>query len=127
VGMLHTPKAVSPAKWPISFSRNAQLKMQTSVRHRGSVSSRVTGLQRAETQGSNPMSRLRSNSVLSTADGDEEEEDLVNHPVEPRGRVPILPPVLTKKADKDPLCWLTFTEDAIMTSCKSGEYLRSLR
>jgi hypothetical protein len=59
--------------------------------------------------------------MLSTADGDD--EDLINHRVESRGHVPILPPVLTKKADKDPLCWLTFTEDAIMTSCKSGEYI----
>ncbi|KAK9424184.1 putative catabolite repression protein creC [Seiridium unicorne] len=99
VGMLHTPKAAS-------------------VRHRGSVSSRLTNLQRAETQGTS-TSRLRSNSQLSTADGDDD-DDCINHPVEPRGHIPILPPVLTKKADKDPLCWLTFTEDAIMTSCKSG-------
>ncbi|KAH6648025.1 catabolite repression protein creC [Truncatella angustata] len=99
VGMLHTPKAAS-------------------VRHRGSVSSRMPGLQRAETQGTS-MSRLRSASVISTADGDDE-EDVINVPVRPRGHIPFLPPVLTKKADKDPLCWLTFTEDAIMTSCKSG-------
>ncbi|KAI0133563.1 WD domain-containing protein [Xylariales sp. AK1849] len=100
VGMLHRPKA-------------------TSVRHRGSVSSRMTALQlqRAETQGT-LNSRLRSNSVLSIADG--EDEDSISHPVEPRSRTAILPPVLTKQADKDPLCWLEFTEDAIMTSCKSG-------
>lgn len=98
VGMLHTPKA-------------------TSVRHRNSISSRVTGLHRAETQGTS-TSRLRSNSGLT---GDDDEEDgAINHTVEPRGRVPILPPVLTKKADKDPLCWLTFTEDAILTSSKTG-------
>jgi hypothetical protein len=28
--------------------------------------------------------------------------------------------VLTKVVDADPLCWLTFTQEAIMTSCKSG-------
>ncbi|ETS74288.1 putative catabolite repression protein creC [Pestalotiopsis fici W106-1] len=98
VGMLHTPKA-------------------TSVRQRNSISSRVTGLHRADTQGTS-VSRLRSNSAL-TGDGDEE-DGAINHTVEPRGRVPILPPVLTKKADKDPLCWLTFTADAILTSSKTG-------
>ncbi|KAI1850406.1 hypothetical protein JX265_001366 [Neoarthrinium moseri] len=98
VGMLHTPKAAS-------------------VRHRGSISSRVPGLHRAETQNTS-ISRLRSNSAVSTADDDEEET--ISYPVEPRSRIPILPPVLMKKADKDPLCWVKFTEDAIMTSCKSG-------
>ena len=27
----------------------------------------------------------------------------------------------TKTIDKDPLAWLQFTEDAIITSCKSGK------
>lgn len=80
----------------------------------------MPGLQRAETQGTT-SSRLRAGSQISTADGDDEEES-IELPVEPRGRVPSIPPVLTKKADKDPLCWLTFTEDAILTSCKSGKW-----
>lgn len=42
------------------------------------------------------------------------------HPVEPRSRTAMLPPVLSKIVDKDPLCWLEFTEDSILTSCKSG-------
>ena len=62
------------------------------------------------------MSRLRSNSAISEEDGDQSGP----HPVEPRSRVAILPPVLTKAVDADPLCWLEFTEDSIMTSCKSG-------
>ncbi|KAI0010404.1 WD40-repeat-containing domain protein [Xylariaceae sp. FL0662B] len=98
VGMLHKPKA-------------------TTNRQRGSTSSRLATLQRAETQGT-AGSRLRPVSVVSVLDG--EEERVTNHPVEPRSRTAILPPVLTKVADKDPLSWIEFTEDAIMTACKTG-------
>ncbi|WZH49055.1 WD40-repeat-containing domain protein [Fusarium acuminatum] len=70
VGMLHRPKAQS-------------------VRHRGSVSSRYTALQRAETA-TTSNSRLRSNSNLET----EDEDMAIAHPVEPRARIPMLPPVL---------------------------------
>jgi catabolite repression protein CreC len=123
VGMLHTPKAVSLFSLSLFSKHDANMLPQTSVRHRNSISSRVTGLHRAETQGTS-TSRLRSNSGLT---GDDDEEDgAINHTVEPRGRVPILPPVLTKKADKDPLCWLTFTEDAILTSSKTGRQPSSL-
>jgi hypothetical protein len=80
----------------------------------------MTALQRAETQGTS-TSRLRSESVLSAGDGEDEEG--ISHPVDPRSRTAILPPVLTKQADKDPLCWLAFTEDAIIVSCKSGEFI----
>ncbi|KAI0863872.1 WD40-repeat-containing domain protein [Xylaria cubensis] len=91
VGMLHKPKI-------------------SSHRQRGSVSSRVPTLHRAETQGG---------STISVIDGDEEKIS-INYPVEPRSNVAILPPVLTKIADKDPLSWITFTEESIMTSCKTG-------
>ncbi|KAK4654868.1 hypothetical protein QC762_406760 [Podospora pseudocomata] len=40
--------------------------------------------------------------------------------VEPRASTAVLPPVLSKIIDDDPLCWLEFTRDAIITSCKSG-------
>ncbi|KFY30852.1 hypothetical protein V493_01621 [Pseudogymnoascus sp. VKM F-4281 (FW-2241)] len=98
VGMLHRPKAAS-------------------VRHRNSVSSRfTTALQRAETQ-TTTASRVRSDSNIST----ETDEGLkTGHPVEPKSRVAILPPVLSKSIDADPLCWLTFTEESIITSCKTG-------
>ncbi|KAL7622342.1 hypothetical protein AAE478_007846 [Parahypoxylon ruwenzoriense] len=96
--MLHKPKA-------------------TSSRQRGSISSRLPALQRAETQGTS-TSRLRSDSIVSALDG--EEENAINHPVEPRSRTAILPPVLTKVADKHPLSWIEFTEDAVITSCKTG-------
>ncbi|KAI1345833.1 WD40-repeat-containing domain protein [Xylaria sp. FL0043] len=99
VGMLHKPKI-------------------SSHRQRGSVSSRVPTIHRAETQGTSP-GRIRSGSTNSAADGDEIRIS-INYPVEPRSNVAILPPVLTKIADKDPLSWITFTEESIMTSCKSG-------
>lgn len=54
------------------------------------------------------------------ASGGEEDGFTGPHPVEPRASTAILPPVLTKVVDADPLCWLTFTQEAIMTSCKSG-------
>lgn len=48
------------------------------------------------------------------------------HPVMPRAAVAMLPPVLSKVVDAEPLCWLSFEEDAILTTCKRGEYnLRS--
>ncbi|KAF4125651.1 WD40 repeat [Geosmithia morbida] len=75
-----------------------------SVHHRGSISSRYT--HRPET----------ANTSHSPAAYD---NDLA-HPVEPRSRIPMLPPVLNKMIDKDPCCWLGFTEDAIITSCKTG-------
>ncbi|CEI60612.1 unnamed protein product [Fusarium venenatum] len=103
VGMLHRPKAQS-------------------VRHRGSISSRYTALQRAETA-TTSNSRLRSNSNLDT----EDEEMAIAHPVEPRARIPMLPPVLNKSIDTHPVCWLDFTEDAIITSCKSGHMRTWLR
>ncbi|KAI0391769.1 catabolite repression protein creC [Xylariaceae sp. FL0594] len=99
VGMLHKPK-------------------MSSNRQRGSVSSRVPIIHRTDTQGTSP-SRLRGGSSPLAVDGDEVKIN-INYPVEPRSNVAILPPVLTKAADKDPLSWITFTEDSIMTSCKSG-------
>ncbi|KAI8631130.1 WD40-repeat-containing domain protein [Xylariaceae sp. FL1651] len=99
VGMLHKPKT-------------------SSHRQRGSISSRVPTLHRAETQGT-PTGRMRADSTVSAVDGDDE-KTMINYPVEPRSNVAILPPVLTKIADKDPLSWITFTEDSIMTSCKTG-------
>jgi hypothetical protein len=47
---------------------------------------------------------------------------MIEHPVEPRATTAMLPPVMSKVVDPDPLCWLEFTEDAILTSCKSGMF-----
>ncbi|KAM0246395.1 hypothetical protein ACHAQJ_010231 [Trichoderma viride] len=97
VGMLHRPKTAAP------------------TRHRGSVSSRITAPQRTDT----------NTSVDSGGKGgfgleDEWEENVIAHPVQPRAVIPMLPPVLTHVVDTHPACWLAFTEDAVITSCKSG-------
>ncbi|KAF2123257.1 catabolite repression protein creC [Lophiotrema nucula] len=97
VGMLHRPRAAS-------------------VRQRGSITSAANlKMQRSRTESS--VTRLRSNSNLTTASVDDEE---VVHPVEPRARTAILPPVMAKTVDEHPLCWLDFEEDCIMTSCNNG-------
>jgi WD40 repeat protein len=73
VGMLHRPKAAS-------------------LRQRASISSRLTLLQRGEAQ--NTLGgRLRSNSNLSDRP---EEEKTFPHPVEPRSRTAMLPPILVR-------------------------------
>ncbi|KAK4093244.1 hypothetical protein Purlil1_2401 [Purpureocillium lilacinum] len=97
VGMLHRPK--------------------NATRQRGSISMPPGGPQRVDS--TSPVGgRMRSNSGL---DGDED-GDGISHPVEPRARIPMLPPVLTTVIDTHPACWLDFTEDAIITSCKNGRY-----
>lgn len=73
VGMLHRPKAASVRA------------------KRTSISSRITGaLHRAETA-TTVGSRLRSDSNLSA---EVEERSSIRHPVEPKARITILPPVL---------------------------------
>ncbi|KAK5995131.1 putative catabolite repression protein creC [Cladobotryum mycophilum] len=97
VGMLHRPKTAG------------------ATRHRGSIASRVTGPQRSDSIGIlSPGLRDNSNSE------EEGEENVIVHPVEPRAVIPMLPPVLTHVIDTHPATWLEFTEDAIITSCKSG-------
>lgn len=97
VSMLHRPRAAS-------------------VRVRNSVTSATLKMQRSQTNGS--VSRLRSNSNLTTATTVDEEE--IVHPVESRARTSMLPPVMAKKADDHPLAWLGFEEEYIMTSCNNG-------
>lgn len=99
VGMLHRPRG--------GGGGNAA---------RGSITSRFTGgtaLARAETAGTS-----RSGYTEDTGSG---RSFTGPHPVEPRASTAMLPPVLKKVVDADPLAWLDFTEEAIMTSCKSGK------
>ncbi|KAF2802510.1 WD40 repeat-like protein [Mytilinidion resinicola] len=100
VGMLHRPRAAS-------------------VRHRGSVASATLKVSRTRTDTSS-NSRLRSNSNLTSASMAGEGEDTV-HPVEPRARTAMLPPVMAKSIDEHPLTWLGFEEDVILTTCATGE------
>jgi len=67
-------------------------------------------LQKVETQ----------NTTGSKLSNDGESEHTIEHPVEPRAITAMLPPVLSKVIDPDPLCWLDFTEESIITSCKNG-------
>jgi len=92
VGMLHRPKAVSIRS--VSKEREALTMLgKSSVRQRGSVSSRFASpLQRAETQ-TTSASRLRSNSSPSY---ESDEDHTVEHPVEPRATTAMLPPVMVQ-------------------------------
>ncbi|KAJ6788527.1 hypothetical protein PWT90_01641 [Aphanocladium album] len=82
------------------FSAVMLHRPQTHNRHRGSIISNADLPERVNSYGS--------------------EEGGIAHAVEPRARIPMLPPVMTKVIDKHPLCSLEFTEDAIITSCKNG-------
>lgn len=42
------------------------------------------------------------------------------HPAEERARVAVLPPVMSKEIDTDPLTDLHFVEDGIVTACVAG-------
>jgi len=88
---------------------------QASVRHRGSISSHPP-LTRHRTD-SQATGRYRSNSNLSSQSVD---VDSIEHPVESRTRTAELPPVMSKAVDDDPLCWIGFEEDCIITSCAEG-------
>lgn len=121
VGMLHRPKAVSASTSLQGHTDSEHHSLQV-TRHRESVSSKVPNFQRVDSQGLNG-GRDRSESVATAADtnADDQVDSSIDHPVEPRARTAILPPVMTKSADKDPLSWLAFTEDSIMTSCIKGK------
>ena len=123
--------------WDFSFGMLHRPK-QGAGRVRGSVSSTLP-LQRHRTE-STVNSRLRSdssrtqtyvgpdgattNGEYKTNNQEEEEEGAMQHPVEPRARTAQLPPVLSKKVDDDPLYWLGFEEDCIITSCLEGTQSR---
>lgn len=86
VGMLHRPKAVRDNPGQITVSTELTIPQHSIHHKRGSVSSRYTALQRAETSNT-------GNSGLRDALADD-----VSHPVEPRARIPMLPPVLVSPA-----------------------------
>jgi WD40 repeat protein len=74
VGMLHRPRAAS-------------------VRQRNSITSGTVKMQRSRTDGS--TTRLRSNSNLTSGSLLDDEE--IVHPVEPRARTAMLPPVMVRR------------------------------
>ncbi|RKF81429.1 putative catabolite repression protein creC [Golovinomyces cichoracearum] len=94
VSMLHRPKAMA-------------------MRLRNSIYSCHAGLYKSETN----ASKIRSN---STTFASHEKRNTIDHQVEPRAATAMLPPVMSKIVHDDPLCWLEFTKESIMTSCRSG-------
>lgn len=100
VGMLHRPRA-----------------HQASTRNRSSIvvpNSQTANRHRADS-GDN---RVRSDSnQTDKLYGDIEQ---TSHPVEPRSRTALLPPIMSKIVGEDPTCWLGFQKDCIMTSSLEG-------
>lgn len=100
VGMLHRPRA-----------------HQASTRNRSSIvvpNSQTANRHRADS-GDN---RVRSDS--NQTDKFNEDIDQTSHPVEPRSRTALLPPIMSKIVGEDPTCWLGFQKDCIMTSSLEG-------
>ncbi|KAL2012247.1 hypothetical protein VTN00DRAFT_4965 [Thermoascus crustaceus] len=101
VGMLHRPKA-----------------LQATARQRNSIV--VPGTQHLSRHRTDSTSnRVRSNSD-QTDKPEDDFEDTIIHPVEPRARTAQLPPIMSKIVGEDPICWLGFQEDCIMTSSLEG-------
>ncbi|OJD23927.1 hypothetical protein ACJ73_04718 [Blastomyces percursus] len=102
VAMLHRPKA-----------------LQATARQRTSGVA-PSSRNRTDTLSSN---RVRSDSNRTDSKPVEEKEDDVPpifHPVEPRARTAQLPPIMSKVIGEDPICWLGFLEDCIITSSLEG-------
>ncbi|GLA72767.1 hypothetical protein AtubIFM55763_003655 [Aspergillus tubingensis] len=101
VGMLHRPRV-----------HQANARQRTSM-----IVSNTQHLNRhrADSGGN----RTRSDSQ-ETADTYNSYDPTVRHPVEPRARTALLPPIMSKIVGEDPICWLGFQEDSIMTSSLEG-------
>ncbi|KAL4972745.1 catabolite repression protein creC [Aspergillus desertorum] len=103
VGMLHRPK----------------VHHQANARHRTSLvasSSQQLNRHRADSAGN----RMRSDSQRTAADSETAPGQPVQHSVESRARTALLPPIMSKAVGEDPICWLGFQEDTIMTSSLEG-------
>ena len=100
VAMLHRPRAVRGDSLLIGDttvkSRLTKISQHSIHHKRGSISSRYTTLQRAET------SNTGSSNLPDGAPGDDCND--VSHPVEPRARIPMLPPVLVSLASMFQVC-----------------------
>ncbi|KAJ5525576.1 hypothetical protein N7494_012226 [Penicillium frequentans] len=101
VGMLHRPRA----------HHQNSTRQRTSVVAPSSQSIR----HRADSWGN----RMRSDSER-TENTYDDVEPLTSHPVEPRSRTALLPPIMSKVVGEDPICWLGFQKDCIMTSSLEG-------
>ncbi|KAK2848491.1 hypothetical protein FQN49_005673 [Arthroderma sp. PD_2] len=93
IAMLHRPKAI-----------------QVTARRRNSLHSPDSLATR----------HIRSDSLRPEKSADEKDQTSIIHPVEQRARTAQLPPIMSKEIGSDPICWLGFLEDSIMTSSLEG-------
>ncbi|KAF3491312.1 uncharacterized protein GIQ15_00829 [Arthroderma uncinatum] len=98
VAMLHRPKVI-----------------QVTARHRNSLHSPTRPHADSLT-----TRHIRSDSLRPEKTGDEKDQTSIIHPVEQRARTAQLPPIMSKEIGSDPICWLGFLEDSIMTSSLEG-------
>jgi hypothetical protein len=97
VGMLHRPKAVRI--WKRSFNNLLVCcfkltipQLQTNGRHRNSVTAGIHQLSRHRTD--SLSNRKRSDSDRTEKPKDSDEEEVLDHPVEPRKLTALLPPIM---------------------------------
>ncbi|KAJ5634521.1 hypothetical protein N7528_002363 [Penicillium herquei] len=102
VGMLHRPRA----------------HHQNSTRQRTSLVA-PHSQSAARTRADSGANRMRSDSER-TENFYGEFEPVTSHPIEPRSRTAMLPPIMSKIVGTDPICWVGFQNDCIMTSSLEG-------
>lgn len=51
---------------------------------------------------------------------DHNSDQTARHPIEPRSRTALLPPIMSEVVGEDPICWVGFQEDCVLTSSLEG-------
>ncbi|OJJ77674.1 hypothetical protein ASPBRDRAFT_166737 [Aspergillus brasiliensis CBS 101740] len=101
VGMLHRPRV-----------HQANARQRTSM-----IVSNTQHLNRHRADSGGNRTRSDSQETANTYNS---YDPTVRHPVEPRARTALLPPIMSKIVGEDPICWIGFQEDSIMTSSLEG-------
>ncbi|KAK9383144.1 WD40-repeat-containing domain protein [Kockiozyma suomiensis] len=84
--------------------------------HRGSVSSRYS----TTSKNTHDLQSLRSGRTRSDSNAVAVEDEDIHHPTAPKASIPIIPPVMSKQVDPDPLSSIHFREDCLIITCHSG-------
>ncbi|KAK9246771.1 WD40-repeat-containing domain protein [Lipomyces tetrasporus] len=84
--------------------------------HRGSVSSYYSN----NAKGWTDRQSLRSSRNRSDSSAIAVEDEEAYHPIASKASIPILPPVMSKQVDPEPLSSLHFREDSIIITCRTG-------
>ncbi|KAK9345085.1 WD40-repeat-containing domain protein [Lipomyces starkeyi] len=84
--------------------------------HRGSVSSYYS----SNTKNWSDRQSLRSSRNRSDSNVVAIEDEEAYHPIATKASIPILPPVMSKQVDPEPLSSLHFREDSIIITCHTG-------